>query len=130
MARRLIMVFGWLIIGVGLWALILPRGLVDFADLFLTSTGLWVAVALRIGVGTLLWVAAPESRFPRTLRILGALFVASGIALPMVGLSRMQAIAEWGAALDDPVLRAVSMLVIGLGGFIVWSVWPQPEGEE
>ena len=37
---------------------------------------------------------------------------------------------EWGAALDDPVLRAVSMLVIGLGGFIVWSVWPQPEGEE
>ena len=125
MARRLIMVFGWLIIGVGLWALILPRGLVDFADLFLTSTGLWVAVALRIGVGTLLWVAAPESRFPRTLRILGALFVASGVALPIVGLARMQAIAEWGAALDTMWLRAVAIAAAGMGAFLVVSVLPR-----
>jgi hypothetical protein len=125
MARRFIMAFGWLIIGIGLWALIQPHGLVDFADLFLTSAGLWVAVALRIGVGTLLWVAAPESRFPRTLRILGALFVVSGVALPIVGLARMQAIAEWGAALDPLWLRAVALLTTGIGAFLIVAVMPR-----
>jgi hypothetical protein len=109
----------------GFWVLIQPRGLVEFADLFLTSTGLWVAVALRLVVGVLLWASAGGSRTPRVLKVLGALFVFSAFALPVVGLERMQRIADWGAGLDDQVLRAVSLLVIGLGGFIAWSVLPR-----
>ena len=125
MARWFVVAWGALFMCVGFWALIQPRGLVEFADLFLTSTGLWVAVALRLVVGVLLWASAGGSRTPRVLKVLGALFVFSAFALPVVGLERMQRIADWGAGLDDQVLRAVSLLVIGLGGFIAWSVLPR-----
>ena len=117
--------FAVLFMGVGAWVLVQPRGLVEFADLFLTSSGLWVAVALRLTVGALLWVSATASRTPRVLRVLGALFVVSALALLVVGLDRMMAIADWGAGLDDLVLRCVSLVPLGLGAFIAWSVWPR-----
>jgi hypothetical protein len=125
MARWFVVAWGALFMCLGFWVLIQPRGLVEFADLFLTSTGLWVAVVLRLVVGVLLWTSAGVSRTPRVLKVLGALFVFSAFALPVVGLERMRRIADWGAGLDDPVLRAVSLLVIGLGGFIAWSVLPR-----
>ena len=125
MARWFVIAFGSLVVGVGAWALVEPRGLVAFADLFLTSIGLWVAVALRIAFGALLWICAPVSRTPRVFRILGALVVLSGLALPVVGLERMLTVATWGAGLDDAVLRSVALVTAALGGFILWSAWPK-----
>ena len=125
MARWFVAAFGVLVMGVGTLVLVEPRGLVDFADLFLTPSGLWVAVALRLVVGVLLWISASASRTPRVLRVLGALFVFSAFALPVVGLERMRRLADWGAGLDDVALRAVSLVALGLGTFIVWSMWPR-----
>jgi len=124
-ARGIIIGFGVLVMCVGGWVLVEPLGLKEFADLFLTPTGLWVAVALRLTVGALLWVHAPVSRFPKVLRVLGALFFVSGLALPIVGLDRMLAIAAWGASQDASVLRSVGLVAAGLGAFIVWSVLPR-----
>ena len=125
MARWLVFAWGVLFLCLGAWVLFEPRGLVQFADVFLTSTGLWVAVALRLFIGALLWAAAKASRTPRTLKVLGALFMISAVALPVVGLERIRRIADWGAGLDDPALRVVSLVVIGLGAFIAWTVWPR-----
>ena len=72
MARWFVVAWGALFMCLGFWVLIQPRGLVEFADLFLTSTGLWVAVALRLVVGVLLWTSAGVSRTPRVLKVLGA----------------------------------------------------------
>jgi hypothetical protein len=125
MARRFVLAFGWLVVGVGAWVLVTPGGLVELADMFLTAGGLWVAVALRLTIGALLWIGAAESRIPAVLRLLGALFILSGLALVVMGLDRMQAIATWGAGLDDIVLRVVGLLAAGLGAFIIWSAWPR-----
>ena len=81
----LVIAFGVLVICMGAWIMVRPFGLKQFADLFLTSTGLWAAVALRLTFGVLLWMSASASRMPRTLRVLGALFVIGGLALPVVG---------------------------------------------
>jgi hypothetical protein len=125
MARRLVLAFGWFVVAVGVWVLVQPQGLVSFADLFLTPSGLWVAVALRLAFGALLWVAAPGCRTPTVFRILGALVFLSGLALPVVGLERMQDLAAWGAAQPDMVLRLVALVTAGLGAFIVWSASPR-----
>ena len=125
MARRIVLLFGWLVVAVGAWALVDPRGLVSFADLFLTPTGLWAAVALRLTFGALLWVAAPESRTPRVFRARGVLVFLSGLALPVVGLERMLEVAAWGSGQSHAVLRAVALVTAVLGAFIVWSSWPR-----
>lgn len=124
-ARRIVLAFGWLVVLVGVWVLVRPGGLIDFADTFLTPTGFWVAVALRLLLGALLWIVAAASRTPLALKVLGALVFVSGLALPVIGLERMQAIADWGAGLDAYQLRLVALVTAGLGAFILWSVWPR-----
>jgi len=123
--RWFVIAWGVLVMCFGAWVMLQPLSLMQVADLFLTSRGLWMAVAVRVGFGILLWVSAAASRTPRTLRVLGALFVIGGLALPVVGLERVQGIAEWGTGLDDNVLRVVALLAIGLGAFVVWSMWPR-----
>ena len=122
--RWLVFAWGTLFACIGLWVVVQPRGLVDFAFLFLTTAGLWFAVALRLVVGALLWIGAGVSRTPRVFKVLGALFVLSAFALPVIGLERFQRLADWGAGLGDPTLRAVGLGVIVLGTFMAWSVWP------
>ena len=123
--RWFVVAWGMLVMLFGAWAMVRPFSLTQIADLFLTSSGLWAAVALRVAFGVLLWVVAPAARMPRTLRVLGALFVLGGLALPVVGLERLQAIAAWGAGQDGNVLRVVALMAVGLGAFIVWSMWPR-----
>lgn len=124
-ARWFIVGFGVLVMCVGAFVMVEPLGLKQFADTFLTSSGLWIGAALRVVVGVLLWVVAATSRMPRVLRVLGALFVLGGLLLPVLGLERLQGIAEWGAGLDALALRGVALVAAGLGAFIVWSLWPR-----
>ncbi len=124
-ARWFVIAFGVLVIFMGAWIMVRPFGLKQFADLFLTSSGLWAAAGLRVAFGIALWMAAATSRMPRTLRVLGALFVIGGLALPVMGLERLQGIAEWGASQDGDLLRVAATLAIGLGTFVIWSVWPR-----
>ena len=124
-ARWFVIGFGVMVVAMGAWILVKPFGLKDFADLFLTSSGLWAAAGLRVAFGIALWMAAATSRMPRTLRVLGVLFIIGGLAIPVIGLERLQGIAEWGASQDGNVLRVAATLAIGMGTFVIWSVWPQ-----
>lgn len=126
MARWFIVGFAVLVSLVGVYAAVEPNGLEAFARSFLTGTGLWIAAGLRLTLGVVLWIAAPASRAPLVLRVLGALFVASGLALPVVGLDRMMGIVDWGAGLDDLAVQGAGLLAVGLGAFLLWSVSSTP----
>lgn len=123
-ARSVVLAFGWIVIGIGGWVILDPRGLVDLADVFLQPGRLWIVVALRLGIGVLLWIAAPASRMPRTLKVLAVLIFVSGLVVPVVGLESIREIADWGAGLQPLALRVVGMITAAFGAFIVWSLWP------
>ena len=123
-ARTLVAGFGALIVCTGAWIVVQPHGLVQFAELILTPGGLWFAVVFRITVGVLLWLTAAHSRTPLAFRVLGVLIIASGIALPLVGLDRIVQVAEFGAGQNDWLLRGVGLLMAGFGAFLVWSIRP------
>lgn len=124
-ARQVVLAFGWLVVGTGGWVVIQPSGLVDLAGLFLKPDRLWLVIAIRLTVGALMWVAATGSRTPRTLKVLGALMIVSGFAIPVVGLEGVRSIADWGAGLQPIALRLVGLVTIGFGAFIVWALWPR-----
>src|SRR5262245_25885803 len=67
----------------GSLGVVAPGSLGAVAATLLTLTGLYVAAALRIVLGAALFVAAPASRFPRTLRVIGILIVVAGLATPL-----------------------------------------------
>jgi len=127
-ARRFLIGFGVFVIAVAVWTIVQPLGLQRFSEQVLTEKGFGVAVVFRLIVGVLLWVTASASRTPRVLKALGALFILSGIALAIIGLDRLQGIADWGAGLDHAILRTVGLVAGAMGAFIIWSVWPRRSG--
>lgn len=124
-ARWLVVGFAIFVVCIGAWVIVDPARLPEYATRFVSPTGLWIAIGMRLAVGVLLWVTAAASRTPRTFRVLGALFVLSALALVVLGLDRLQGIVDWGAALDPSVLRGVGLLAALVGAFLVWSVSPR-----
>lgn len=121
MSRRIIAGFGLLVLGLGLYVLVSPGALPQFADNFLSPTGVWVAAGFRLTLGIVLWMAADASRTPRVFRFLGVLFVLGGLAIPVIGLARLEAMATWGMDQPDLLLRGMGFMVTALGAFLFWA---------
>ncbi len=64
---------------------------------FATPSRFYAAGAVRIAMGLVLILAASSSRWPRTLRALGAVMCLQAIAANLFGLERSRAIMEWEA---------------------------------
>ena len=128
-ARWIVAGFGVLVVCLGTSALVWPDSLVGFSELFLSTRGLWIAAAIRLVMGVLFWLAAPVSRTPLVFRIFGALYFASGILLPILGLDFLSGMVAWGSGLDDLALRGMGLLVALVGAFFVWSAAPRRSEE-
>ena len=124
-ARWLVVGFGVLVVTIGAWVVFDPAELIAYGNRFTSSTGLWIAVSLRLAVGVLLWITAGASRTPVVLRVLSVLFVVSGVALAFFGVERLQGIVDWGASLAPMAHRGIGLLVALIGAFLVWSVSPR-----
>src|SRR4030095_11994895 len=103
---------------VGMVGLISPDSVTTVRRLyFATPVGLYAAGAVRVAMGLVLIGCARASRAPRTLRALGAVVCAQGLAAAFLGLDRAQAILEWEAK-HGALLRAGAVVALASGGFI------------
>ena len=76
-----------MIVILGLWGFFAPNSVSIFVRSWSTVGGMWLAVALRLGFGAALWLAAPLSRTEVPLksdrgrgRSLGAGLVGGGVS--------------------------------------------------
>ncbi len=72
-------------------------------------------------MGLVVILFAPRSRAPRTLRTLGAVICAQGLAATALGLDRAQAILEWEAMQNTALLRAGAVVAVATGGFLAFA---------
>ncbi len=101
-----------------------PALMLAVAPLLLTTLGLYVMGALRVGMGlALLWAAGP-SRAPKVLMAFGVLFVIAGLATPLFGVERARALMEVGSAQGSMLIRVAGLVIIALGAFIAYAVTP------
>src|SRR5947209_19833197 len=63
-----------------------------------TPAGFYAIAALRIGIGLVFVLAAPASRAPRTVRVLGLIVLIAGVTTPWVGVARARAVLDWFAS--------------------------------
>ena len=108
----------------GAVGIVAPQFLLAIAEILFTPTGLYIAAALRIALGTALFIAAPASRFPRTLRIVGVLIVVAGLATPLIGLERGRAIVEWETARGSMFMRVPATFALVFGLFLAYATGP------
>ena len=125
--KALALLVALFVIVVGITGVIAPDRVMAIGRQLITPTGLYVIGALRVVIGLVLFLAAPASRAPKTLRVLGVLVVIAGLATPLFGvvfgIDRMRALLD-RAAEGTPFIRLGAALAIVLGawlGFVVGS---------
>ena len=69
-----------------------------------------------------LFVSAPDSRAPDTLRVVGVLFAVAGLVLPFYGAERFRRTLEGFLALGLGFSRAWGALALGVGLLLAYAV--------
>jgi len=117
------------LLGLGIGALVILGSAISFAapDLRLslersviTPAGLYAIAALRIAIGLVFVLAAPASRAPRTLRVLGLIVIIAGLTTPWFGVARARAVLNWLASAGPLLMRLDAGVGMAIGGFLVY----------
>jgi hypothetical protein len=114
---------------VGIGGIVSPDSVTTLRRLYYTPGGLYAGGAVRVAMGLVLILAASSSRWPRTLRALGAVVCLQGLAANFLGLERARAILEW-EAMHPALLGAGAVVALVAGGFIAFAVTKGPSEEQ
>jgi hypothetical protein len=117
------------LLGLVLGALVILAGAISFAapDLRLSLEGsmmtparLYAIAAFRIAIGIVFMLAAPASRAPRTVRVLGLIVIVAGLATPWFGVARALAVVNWLASAGPLWMRLDAGVGMALGSFLIY----------
>ena len=125
--KNIAFVAALVIVASGAVGIVVPSGLVWVAQYSLTATAFYLIGALRAGLGLVLVAAAPASRVPRALRILGYVIVIAGIVtvvMGMVAMERARAIIEWWLQQGSGLIRLGGVFIVALGSFVAYACAP------
>ena len=89
--------------------------------LVITPAGLYAIAALRIAIGLVFVLAAPASRAPRTLPVLGLIVIIAGLTTLWFGVVRARAVLNWLASAGPLLMRLDACVGMALGGFLVYA---------
>ena len=108
---------------VGIVGLIDPDSVTTVRRLyFATPAGLYAAGAVRVAMGLVVFLCAPASRAPKTLRVLGAVMCMQALAATLLGPDRARAVLEWETMQGTAILRVGAAVALAVGCFLVFAV--------
>src|SRR6185436_6396511 len=114
------LVIGALVILVSAISFAVPDLKLSLERSAMTPTGLYAMAVLRIAIGLVFVFAAPASRAPRTLRVLGLVVIIAGLTTPWFGVTRARAVVDWLAAAGPLLMRVDAAAGMALGAFLVY----------
>ena len=118
--RWLGLAIGALVILVSALSFAVPDLRLALEESVLTPTGLYAIAVVRIAIGLVFVFAAPASRAPRTLRVLGFIVIIAGLSTPWFGVARARAVVDWLASVGPWSLRLAAGVGMAIGAFIVY----------
>ena len=116
---------GLFIVAMGMAGVAAPHGLLTAVRFVLTPRGLYLVAAVRVLFGAILIRAAPSSRAPAALRVLGLVMLVAGITTPFFGVDRARAMLDWWSARGPAFMRVWAGVAVAFGGFVVYAVAPR-----
>jgi hypothetical protein len=116
------LVFTLSVAALGALGVVSPALLINYVRYFQTPSGLYLAAALRVVMGLALLFAAPASRAPEVLRILGVFIIAAGLLIPFIGLERFRRFVDWWSARGSTFVRAWAAFALGFGLLLAYAL--------
>ncbi len=124
-ANLLAMGLGFVIAAIGVLGMAAPSVLLEFGRSLQSAGALYVVATLRVALGAILIWAAPDSRTPRTLRIIGVLIIVAGVVTPFFGVERSRAVLDWWSTQGSFFTRAWLTMAVIFGLFIAYAAVPR-----
>ena len=112
------------VVAVGAVGVVSPRKLLDMVRCFGSPAGLLAAAGFRVILGAVLFFAAPDSRAPGVVRILGILIFAVGLITPLFGVRRFSRLLKWWSARSSLFTRAWAGFALAFGLLLAYAVMP------
>ena len=101
-----------------------PSRLLGVVRYFQTPMGLYFAAGIRVLLGVALLFAAPTSRAPGLINILGVVIIVMGVVTPFFGLERFRRLLDWWSAQGSAFIRGWAVLVLLFGLSLAYAVVP------
>ena len=121
----LALLIGLFLVAIGMCGVAAPHGLLTAVRFVLTPRGLYLVAAVRVVFGVILLLAAPSSRTPRVLRLLGFIMLVAGLTTPFFGVDRARVMLDWWSARGPAFMRVWAGLAVAFGAFVVYAVAPR-----
>lgn len=122
--KTLAFIIALIIVGMGLTGIFCPDCLVRIGHYSFTPVGLYVVALLRVAIGLVFFLAAPASRAPKTLRILGVVVCVAGVATAFLTVERAQVLLDWWSANGHTFVRFGAGVALLLGSLIAYLTVP------
>ena len=116
-----VMIFSILIISLGAYGIVSPRGVLSLARHFASGPGIAVWFLLRFVFAIALWLAADASATPTAFRVLSVVTLLGAISLPAMGEKRLAAFIDRWSDLPTWSLRAWLGAALAFGLFVLGS---------
>ena len=110
------------VLGLGVLGVAAPGVLLEFGRSLLAPPALYGLAAVRVVFGGLLISVAMASRLPRTLRVIGVVIVVAGLFTPLFGTERSVEAFAWLSGQGLSFIRAIAILPVVLGMFLVYAI--------
>jgi hypothetical protein len=108
----------------GALGMVSPMRLLNIVRHFQSPAGIYAAAALRIILGMALFFAAPTSRAPEFIRILGIIILVGGLITPLFGLERFRRLLDWWSARGATFMRIWAGFALAFGLLLAYAVGP------
>jgi hypothetical protein len=121
--HTLIFLFSVFLIAMGAIILMKPSAVFDLLERHKRAPTLqMIAVVVRVLLGVALIVAAPASKFPLTLAVIGWVAVFAGVLVAAMGRSRFIQLMEWVTKVLPKNAILMGVIAIMLGSFLAYAI--------
>jgi len=119
--QHVISAVGVLIVSAGLAILVAPGKWKKLFTSIARGKFLYAAAAVRITIGVLFVMAADMTRTPMVTKVIGALVIAAGVAIPIIGPKKLEIFIKLMLARMGSMLRLLGIVAVAIGAFLIWT---------
>lgn len=117
----LVSLVGLALIFVGIFGILSPQRLAATVQAWPAQARFRGAVVIRLFIGITFVLAAPDTRFPTTILVLGIIALVAAVALIFAGSKRVDTLIQWWFRQPAGFTRGWSILAVLLGGALVYA---------
>ena len=122
-SQIIVLVIGVTIVALAGWGIFAPDKLMAFVTSAMNKYwGIYIAVIVRLVLGSALIIVAPASLFPIVFQTLGGIAIVAAIGLALMGRERFRRfITWWSERFSAPVVRLWLLFGMAFGGLLVYG---------